>query len=282
MERSELIQNEDGSVYHLALMPEQVGEVIITVGDPARVSLVSAHFDQLDYKRQNREFCTHTGRLGSKNISVISTGIGTDNIDIVVNELHYLHVQKFGSNEAVEPLQFIRLGTSGSVSETLPVNSVLLSEVAVGLGGLLHFYPWQNNKEEVEALLHQDERWRSLPYPYAALAGQDLLPRFKNVAYQSGVTLTAPGFYGPQGRHVNLPPRVPAFLELLQQSNFKNQPFLNIEMETAGLYGLSTLLGHQSVSLSAVLANRATGDFSSEPHRVVQQMISAVMEVVGG
>lgn len=277
MNSSELILNNDGSVYHLSLKPGDVANTIITVGDPDRVAKVSQHFDSVDFKMQKREFVTHTGTLSGKRLTVISTGIGTDNIDIVFNELHSLKVL---GNDLSNPYKFIRLGTSGAVRADVAVDSILISSAAIGLDGLLHFYEWDQNNAEVEALVAQDEKWQLVPRPYVAKAACELLQKFSPLANAFGATITAPGFYGPQGRNVNVPPRVANFVGLLNNSSFDGVPITNLEMETAGIYGMASLLGHQAISISAILANRVTGQFSEQADEVVERMIKKALEIL--
>lgn len=274
---SELIFNKDGSLYHLNLKAGDVSHTIITVGDPERVPIVSAHFDKITLKKGKREFLTHTGTLSGKEISVISTGIGTDNVDIVLNELHALTKLQGVDHHS---MKLIRLGTSGAVRESIPVNSILISEAAIGFDSLMHFYPWQNYTEEIEQLLSSDDRWHTLPRPYGTFANKELFNTFSAIADEKGVTVTAPGFYAPQGRSVNISPRTPDFLNLLSTAHFKGKAITNIEMETAGIYGLSDLLGHQAVSISAILANRISGEFSEDPEATVEKLIEKALEII--
>lgn len=277
MKNTELILNGDGSLYHLNLHVGDVARNVITVGDPERVPVVSAHFDSIQTKKGKREFITHTGRIGGKEISVISTGIGTDNIDIVLNELHSLsHMQ----GATGEPYNFIRLGTSGAVREEIPINSVLLSEYGLGFDSLMHFYQWNQHEQAVDDFLASDEKWRVLPRPYGAKASIELAERFKGIYNVKGTTITAPGFYAPQGRSVNAPIRQPEFLKMLSQSDFYNTPVTNIEMETAGIYALCELLGHKAISISAILANRISGEFSTTPEVTVSKMIEKALEII--
>lgn len=279
MNSSELILNNDGSVYHLLLNPDDVSDTIITVGDPDRVSKVSALFDRVDFRMQKREFVTHTGTLSGKRLTVISTGIGTDNIDIVLNELHALKVM---ANDLATPYKLIRLGTSGAVRPDVEVDSILISSAAIGLDGLMHFYDWNKDQNEIDELIAQNEKWKHLPRPYAALANSELVHKFSPMADKLGVTLTAPGFYAPQGRSVNVRARVSDFVGLLGGSTFSGQAITNLEMETSGIYGLASLLGHHAVSISAILANRATGEFSKKGDEVMEGMIKKALEVVVG
>ena len=278
MNSSELILNNDGSIYHLNLKPGEVADTIITVGDPDRVGLVSTRFDTIQLRRQKREFVTHTGTLSGKRITVISTGIGTDNIDIVLNELHAL---KTMAKEEGNPYTIIRLGTSGAVQPQLKVDSLLISTAALGLDGLLHFYKDQHHPK-VEELLRQNEKWQLLPKPYAAWPSDVLLEKYSPLCDSSGVTMTAPGFYGPQGRSIQLQSRIEGFIPLLTESRFENVPITNLEMETAGIYGLASLLGHKAISISALLANRVTGEFSEKADEVVHRMVEKTLDLMAG
>lgn len=275
--RSELILNNDGSIYHLALKPGDVADTIITVGDPERVSKVSSFFDSVKLKKGKREFLTHTGEISGREVTVISTGIGTDNVDIVLNELHSLKVM---SGEEQQPYSFIRLGTSGAVRPDVPMESVLISESAIGFDGLMHFYQREENDLLFDDLLRQDEAWGVLPKPYFAEVNSRLLQQFMPMADTTGITVTAPGFYAPQGRSVNAPAKVSNFIEVLGKSMLNGKRITNLEMETSGIYGLSLLMGHEAISISAILANRSTGEFSKNPETVVEDMIKKALEVI--
>ena len=266
------------ALYHLALKAGEVSDKVITVGDPERVAKVSRYFDTIELRREKREFVTHTGKIGNQRLTVISTGIGTDNIDIVFNELHSLWEME--GHTADEPYHFVRLGTSGAVRSDQKINSILLSEAALGFDGLMHFYEWQQSEDELNRFISGDVRWQKLPRPYVAYAGDVISRQFRQLAESSGITVTAPGFYAPQGRNVNAPARVPDFIQLLSQSSFGGKPITNIEMETAGIYGMAALLGHQAVSLSAILANRHTGEFSKEPEIIVEKMIRQALDLI--
>lgn len=282
MKNSELITNPDGSIYHLALHPGELAQTIITVGDQDRVAEVSKYFDSIQLKRHNREFVTHTGTLAGERLSVISTGIGTDNIDIVFNEVHCLFNKDLKTGEKLEhrALNFIRLGTSGTVRNDIEIDSILASEAALGFDGLLHFY--DNNLSEVEfdLLLDQKPELGQLPRPYFVKGDPKLLSHFKEVYDHRGVTITAPGFYAPQGRSVNAETKVKNFVNTLGQMSINGLPITNLEMETAGIYGLSELFGHKAISISAILANRISGDFSSHPSKVVERMIKQALEKI--
>lgn len=282
MAPSELILNPDGSIYHLHLRPEQLADTIITVGDPDRVTGVSKYFDRIDEKVQKREFVTHTGELNGKRLSVISTGIGTDNIDIVFNELDALATINLDRRELANKqrqLTFVRIGTSGALQEDLGVDTWLASTAAVGLEGLLHFYEDKPSGEEkalldsLELLLRKSNF--SFPIaPYWAAGSNELLNLFSNEKMQNGVTITASGFYAPQGREIRLKSKFnrPLIDKLVTWKN-GNYRLTNLEMETAGIYGLANLLGHHAISLNALLANRATGEFSQNPGKAVDDLI---------
>lgn len=283
MKPSELILNPDGSIYHLHLLPEQIAPLIITVGDQDRVEQVSQYFDRIEHKVQKREFKTHTGWLGKTRISVISTGIGPDNIDIVLNEIDALFNIDLTTRQiksTIQPLTFIRIGTSGGLQKEIPVDAMVASSGAFGLDGLLQFYQGEDLQANpiLSALTdHCQPRWEFPLAPYYASADAALLQRFQNGFYQ-GITATNPGFYGPQGRQLRAKVKAPDYLDLLQTFSFKGNQIVNLEMETSAIYGLSAILGHKAVSLSAILANRATGHFSSDPGKSVRQLIETALE----
>lgn len=280
---SELIINPDGSIYHLNLRPEQIAKTIITVGDPDRVHEVSKYFDSIELKVQKREFVTHTGELGGKRISVISTGIGTDNIDIVLNELDALaniDFEKRIEKENPVSLNLIRIGTSGALQKDIPVDTFLVSAYGIGLDGLLHYYDFKNNADEHMTFLNFMEmvgKETNFPIrPYIASAGNDLL---KSLAsdFNKGITLTCPGFYAPQGRILRGNISVNNLLQNLAKFSYQDLRCTNFEMETAGIYGLANLFGHQAISFNAILANRVTNEFSSQPKAIVAQLIELVL-----
>ena len=282
---SELIVNDDGSIYHLNLHPQDVAPTIITVGDPDRVAQVSQYFDQITLQKGKREFVTHTGLLNGKPISVISTGIGTDNVDIVLNELDALFNIDFRSRQPKPQqeqtrLSIIRIGTSGSLQADIPVDSFLISETAIGLDGLLHFYDSKEHRNktlEEEFQAHLGKQGPKV-FPYAVNGARELQDFFKSSRIRSGITLTNSGFYGPQGRKLRLLPNVKVTQDHLSSFRYEGRPIRNLEMETAGIYGLAMLLGHQAVSLNAILANRATGTFSQHPQQTVDQLIRYCLE----
>ena len=279
---SELILNKDGSIYHLGLRPEQVADTIITVGDPKRVSLISNFFERLDTTVRKREFVTHTGEFRGKRLTVISTGIGPDNIDIAINELDALvNIDLTTRLPKAEPqvLNFIRLGTSGSIREDLPVDSMVVSAFGIGLDNVMEFYPWSPSpdEKELEELARSfiiGERVR----PYAVKGSTELLQQLRRDE-MAGITLTCPGFYGPQGRSLRLHnPKAEQILGTMSGFEFQGFPLTNIEMETSAIYGLARLLGHKALSFNAILANRATQTFSPHPKRAVLKMIETVLE----
>jgi uridine phosphorylase len=285
MNNAELILNKDGSIYHLGLHREQLANTIITVGDPERVAKVSRHFDRVEHRVRRREFVTHTGWLGHNRISVISTGIGPDNIDIVLNELDALVNIDFENKRPVAiptSLKIIRLGTTGGLQEALSVDSFVASTGAFGLDGLLQFYdaPELCNHAAVAALrAHCAGQWDFPLAPYFAPADRALM-HLVPLDFHRGITATNSGFYGPQGRQLRAPVRFPGYLDLLQQFDYQGEKIVNLEMETAAILGLSHLLGHQAISLSVILANRSKGTFSKNPARSVGKLIGVALEKI--
>ncbi|WP_420601835.1 nucleoside phosphorylase [Flagellimonas sp.] len=282
---SELILNPDGSIYHLNLLPEDIASTIITVGDPNRVSMVSKYFDTVDINKEKREFLTHTGIYKGKRITVISTGIGTDNIDIVFNELDALVNIDFATRKVKQRktrLDFIRIGTSGSIQADIPVDSFLLSSKAIGFDGLMHFYEaGQVRNNALEQELNQFLRWEDHNIvAYVVDADEDLAKKFDSNRIRFGITITNSGFYGPQGRSLRLPPKLHDFNTKLAAFSYQNLPLTNHEMETAGMYGLAKLHGHRAVSLNAILANRATGEFSKHGRKTIDDLIKYTLEKI--
>lgn len=285
IDESELVINDRGAVYHLDLLPHEIAETIITVGDPNRVADVSKHFDSIQHQAAHREFITHTGFLNNKRISVISTGIGTGNIDIVMNELDALVNIDFASRKTksvLTTLDIIRLGTSGSVNEELPIDSILISETGIGMDGLLNFYQVENSIQEtvyLEAFINFIKPKFKEVRPYIATAGENLIQKFEG-HYQKGTTVTAGGFYGPQGRQLRLQPEFENFIQTLHQFHHKHFRITNLEMETAAIYGMGKLLGHNCLSINAILANRINHTFSLDPKKIVEKMIEQALEIV--
>lgn len=282
---SELIINPRGAVYHLDLKPEELATNIITVGDPDRVAQVSKHFDQVEVKRQHREFITHTGNVGGKRISVVSTGIGPDNIDIVLNELDALVNIDFESR-TIRPeltkLNIIRLGTSGSLQEAIPVDSMVAGTHGLGIDNLLNFYKHDNNEEEkqlIQSFITQTQLHNSIGLPYITGASSALLKHFTS-GYHQGITVTCPGFYGPQGRVLRLGITNPGFIDSLTDFSFGPHRIANFEMETSAIYGLGRLLGHHCLSLNAIIANRVSKTFSSDPAGLVERLIQKSLTIM--
>ncbi len=281
---SELILNPDGSIYHLNLLPDEIGQIIFTVGDPQRVEMVSQHFDAIEIKKSKREFVTHTGRLGNKRVSVMSTGIGPDNIDIVVNELDALvniDLQARIPKPKHTSLIIIRLGTSGSLQPDIEVDQTVVSAWGVGLDNLLFFYP-DYRKVHHKELAHRVELALDNKLAvYAVEGAPSLVAHFSRHFKHLGITLTSPGFYGPQGRSLRLPTVLqPTHLDELRALRWGHWRITNFEMETAALFGLARLLGHRPLSCNTILANRSGGSFSPDPYRAIRKMIERAMETV--
>jgi uridine phosphorylase len=275
---SELIINKDGSIYHLNLLPEDLAPTIITVGDPDRVTSVAKHFDTIEVTKQKREFKTVTGVYKGKRITVISTGIGTDNIDIVLNELDALvniDLSTRTIKETHTSLDIIRIGTSGSIQNNVPINSFLISEKAIGFDSLMHFYKSDHilDKTISESFVKQTSWSVDKSIPYVVSYDEALGDKFKSDKLISGFTATNVGFYGPQSRVLRLEISDNLLNDKLANFSYNNLNITNLEMETAGIYGMAKLLGHKAVSLNAILANRATGEFSNDPTALVEELI---------
>jgi len=273
---SELIINPDGSIYHLNLLPEDIATTIITVGDPERVDQVAKFLDSIELTKHRREFKTVTGLLGSKRITIISTGIGTDNIDIVFNELDALLNIDFKTRlvkDKIIQADIIRIGTSGIVTPDIPVDSLLISKYAIGLEGLLAHYNFQQDQN----IYTIDEADFEM---YMTTANQELVNHFNTDDFIEGITVTATGFYGPQNRSLRLSPKTDHTFGLLKSFQKDGLMVTNLEMETAGIYGIGYLLGHRCISFNALLANRALGTFSKQPSHTVEKLIQLVLEKV--
>lgn len=275
---SELILNADGSIYHLNLLPEDIATTIITVGDPDRVSQVSNYFDHIELKKGKREFLTHTGMLNKKRLTVISTGIGTDNIDIVLNELDALVNIDFLKRQIKEKktqLDIIRIGTSGAIQPDIPVDTFLISEYAIGFDALLHFYDSAKvlHFSISDAFVAQTNWSNVKSVPYVVECDVNLASKLASKSTIQGFTATNIGFYGPQNRTLRLKTSDKDLHTKLSSFQFENLKITNLEMETSGIYGLSKLLGHRAVSMNCILANRATGIFSKNPEKSVKELI---------
>jgi uridine phosphorylase len=282
---SELILNDRGAIYHLNLKPDEIADTIILVGDPDRVKEVSKHFDSIELKIQFREFITHTGFIGKKRISVLSTGIGTDNIDIAVNELDALANIDFATREIrskIKALNLIRLGTCGALQPDIPVDNLIVSTHGLGIDNLLNFYRMEQNEEEKQ-LLHSfvthTQMHGRIGHPYIAGAAGSLIKHFVKDFFQ-GITVTCPGFYGPQGRILRLGISHPELNNRLTQFRFGQHRIVNFEMETSAIYGLGKLLGHQCLSLNTVIANRIRKEFSKDGKVAVERMIIKSLDII--
>jgi len=282
---SELIINSRGAVYHLDLRPEELASTVITVGDPDRVEEVSKHFDHIEYKGRHREFITHTGTIGNKRITCLSSGIGPDNIDIVMNELDALVNIDFDTRTIkpeLQQLHILRMGTCGSLQADIPVDSYVASTHGLGLDNLLNFYRGENNEEEKQILHSFITHTRvneQITNPYIAGAGSKLLKHFID-GYHNGITITCPGFYGPQGRVLRLGLKFPGLNDHLTSFQFGTHRISNFEMETSAIYGLGRLLGHQCLSLNAVVANRVRKEFSKDSQAAVRGLIRRSLDII--
>ena len=273
---SELVLNEDGSVYHLNLLPEDIANKIILVGDPDRVPKVSKYFDKVDVKKNKREFYTHTGTLRGERISVMSTGIGTENIDIVMNELDALvnidlKQKEFKSEH--QTLELFRMGTCGSVNPDVQVDNMLVTQNVVGLDGLMHFYQDYQFENEFSKNFYEKFPYEKIkPMLYFSEWSEELRELYKDAKYH-GNTATFPGFYAPQGRQLRLKALDDKFLETLNELGITN-----FEMETSAIYAFSKLLGHKAITVNNVIANRRRGEFSSDHHASEKNLIEWVLE----
>lgn len=287
IEESEFILNSRGAVYHLDLRPDELATTVLTVGDPDRVKKVTRYFDAIEHQGQHREFVTHTGRIGQKRITVVSTGIGTDNIDIVLNELDAL-VNIDLNTRTVQPqltqLTIIRIGTTGALQKDIPVDGWIASTHGLGIDNLLNFYRHEENSEEKELLQSfstQTQLHHRLAQPYISSASASLLRHFTK-GFHQGITVTCPGFYGPQGRVLRLGLSQPDLVDRMTGFSYGPHRITNFEMETAGIYGLGKILGHSCLSLNAVIANRVTRQFSPDGDAAIESLIQRTLGIVEG
>jgi len=282
---SELIINSRGGIYHLDVRPEELADTIIVVGDPERVKKVSAHFDKIEHQLQHREFITHTGYIGNKHISVISTGIGPDNIDIVFNELDALANIDFETRQIkndLSKLKIVRFGTSGSLQADIPVDSYVASSHGMGLDNLLNFYSYEKtaaDKDMVNAFITQTGIDTAITNPYAFSGSEMLLQKFSE-GFHKGITVTCPGFFGPQGRVLRLGLSSPGLVDKLTHFNYNNHRITNFEMETSAIYGLGKLMGHECLSINVIIANRVVKEFSKDSEAAVKKMIEKALEAL--
>jgi uridine phosphorylase len=282
---SELILNSRGAIYHLDVKPDELATNIITVGDPARVKEISKHFDKVEFERQHREFVTHTGYVGNKRISIVSTGIGPDNIDIVLNELDALVNIDFETRaikDELVQLNIIRIGTSGSLQGDIPVDSFVASTHGLGIDNLMNFYLHENNEEEkqlIHSFITQTQLHSGFAAPYISAASMHLLKYFVD-GYHQGITVTCPGFYGPQGRILRLGISNPQLIDRLTSFEYGHHRITNFEMETSAIYGLGKALQHNCLSLSAIIANRIHKNFSKDSLSLVEKLIIKSLEII--
>lgn len=282
---SELIINSRGAVYHLDVRPNEIADTVILVGDPGRVAKVSKHFDKLEHTCSHREFITHTGYIGAKRISVVSTGIGPDNIDITLNELDALVNIDFGTREIkaqLNKLRLVRFGTSGALQADIAVDSFVASSHGLGLDNLMNYYSFETGSEEKAMALEfvrQTGLRSEVCIPYVFSGSRKLLENFKN-DFHKGITVTCPGFFGPQGRVLRLPLRSPGLINKLSEFKFENHRITNFEMETSAIYGLGRMMGHDCLSINVIIANRVRKEFSKDSEAAVEKMIAASLEVL--
>lgn len=281
---SELIINERGGIYHLDIRPEELADTVITVGDPGRVALISQHFDSIEFKNAHREFVSHTGYIGKKRLTVLSSGIGPDNIDIVMNELDALVNIDFHTREIkpqLKSLHIVRIGTSGSLQADIPVDSFVAGTHGLGLDNVMSFYRHENNEHENE-LLNAFMSHTNLDNhlsPYISMAGSTLLKNFVQ-GYHQGITVTCPGFFGPQGRVLRLGLTYPSLVDQLTTFSYGPYRISNFEMETSAIYGLGKLLGHQCLSVNAIIANRISKTFTQNAAQTMDRLITKSLEIL--
>ena len=282
--KTELILNNDGSIYHLNLLPGDISDKIIIVGDPGRVDMLASMLNEVRVRKENREFRTVTGTYDNSEITIISSGIGTDNIDILINELDALANIDLNTGivrEEPVSLTFIRLGTSGGLREDIAPGSVVAAETAVGFDGLLHFYEgydWILDTALSDTLAEYLEWPDTLAYPYAVKANKELLQQFHDSKYLYGITISAPGFYAPQGRKLRLEAFDNEVNEKLSGFVFKGRSVCNYEMESSALYGLSALLGHKALSICLVIGNRVTGEFINDYKPLMEELALKILK----
>ncbi|WP_396601014.1 nucleoside phosphorylase [Algibacter sp. R77976] len=285
IKESELILNPDGSIYHLNLKPEHIANTIILVGDQDRISKVTSNFDSIEFKTQKREFKTQTGHFKGKRITVISTGIGPDNIDIVLNEIDALVNIDFSTRqikENLKSLNIIRIGTSGSLQEHIPVDGFVLSTHGLDINGMLHSYQINSiSNSDIEDAFIKQTNWHSnKSRPIVVNGSKKLLKKLESDITYKGLTATAGGFYGPQGRVLRLPVQDAELNSKMDAFMFNNICVSNFEMETSAIFGLAKLLGHEAMSINAIIANRAVGTFSKNPAKTIENLITYTLNKI--
>jgi uridine phosphorylase len=284
--KTELITNSDGSIFHLNLLPGDISDKIIIVGDPGRVDMLSTLLSDIRVRKENREFRTVTGNFEGREMTIISSGIGTDNIDILVNELDALvNIDLRTGIVKDEPvsLTFLRLGTSGGLRSDIPAGSAVLTETAIGFDGLLHFYEgydWLLDTALSDVLVQYLEWPDTLSYPYAVNASKELVDLFRNEKFVKGITISAPGFYAPQGRSLRLNTFDNEVNKKLSEFSFRGRYIANYEMESSAIYGLSGLLGHKALTICLVIGNRVSGDFINDYKPLIRDLAVKVMQVI--
>jgi uridine phosphorylase len=282
MDKSELILNGDGSVYHLKLKPKNLSSKIILVGDPFRVDKITKHFEKIEFEVQNREFKSVTGYYNSNRITVISTGIGSGNIDIVLNELDALvniDLNTGKINKSLKKLELIRIGTSGAIQNNIPVDSFLISKMAIDVDGfLLNYDLTKIDNAKFNNYINKEHQIQEEIYCYKS--SEELFSKFNSTNVKSGITITCSGFYSSQGRSIRLNNSYNNHLDKLKKIYYDNHNATNLEMETAIIYGMSNLLGHKAISLNAILANRELEEYSAHPDKTIENLIDYVLKRV--
>lgn len=284
--KTELITNKDGSIFHLNLLPGDISDKIIIVGDPGRVDMLASLMQDIRVRKENREFHTVTGSFENSEITVISSGIGTDNIDILVNELDALVNIDLNTGiikEESVSLTFVRLGTSGGLREDIPAGSCVLTETAIGFDGLLHFYEgydWILDTGLSDTLVEYLEWPDTLSYPYAVNANKELVELFQSKDFKNGITISAPGFYAPQGRRLRLETFDNEINKKLGEFSYRGRTISNYEMESSAIYGLSALLGHRALTICLVIGNRVTGEFVQDYKPLMSDLALKVFRII--
>jgi uridine phosphorylase len=284
--KTELITNKDGSIFHLNLLPEDIAHKIVIVGDPGRVDMLASLMQDIRVRKENREFHTVTGSFENTEITVISSGIGTDNIDILVNELDALvniDLKTGLVNEEPVSLTFIRLGTSGGLRSDIPAGSCILTETAIGFDSLLHFYEgydWILDTGLADTLTEYLEWPDTLSYPYAVNASKELMELFQSLGFKKGITISAPGFYAPQGRRLRLETFDNEINGKLAEFSYRGRTISNYEMESSAIYGLSALLGHKALTICLVIGNRVTGEFVQDYKPLMSDLALKVFQLI--